>query len=127
MKVYGHCKTCSTELEFRTKTRTRVQFAMREGKTKQIRCKNCKNITEVHVNDMYTKKSKLTLIVAILIFIIGILITGYFTKNLIDTPQILDLAVVFGACLFIPFTAFQILRKQDQIRVSSFNKLKVKE
>ncbi|MEW7292886.1 hypothetical protein [Aquimarina sp. 2304DJ70-9] len=127
MKVYGQCKTCDTELEFRTKARTRVQFSMKEGKIKQIDCKKCKNTTELHINDVYTKKSNLTLIVAILIFVIGILITGYFTKNLIDSPQILDLAFVFGACLFIPFTAFQILKKQDQNRVRSFNKLKVKE
>ncbi|MEW7292875.1 hypothetical protein [Aquimarina sp. 2304DJ70-9] len=100
---------------------------MKEGKTKQIGCEKCKNTTELHINDVYAKKSNLTLIVAIFIFIIGILITGYFTKNLMDTPQILDLTFVFGACLFVPFTAFQILRKQDQIRVSSFNKLKVKE
>lgn len=118
MKVYGKCKSCSCEIAYRTDAHTRVEFAMQDGETKILNCKNCGTNTELHVDKLYANTSKMPLIITGLIILIGVPLTLF----LIFFGENDYVIIAFG----IPLVAYFILSQQDQARVSDFNRRKFK-
>ena len=59
MKVFGKCKNCQTEIGFSTSAKTRVEFAMQNAELKTLHCQNCGAATEFHVDELFTKESKI--------------------------------------------------------------------
>ncbi len=126
MKIYGKCNSCENENRFWSNSSTRVQFAMNEGEIKKITCKNCKVINEIHIDELYTKKSKLAQILAGLIFIIGTPLTFFFILPALSETINNYLIFIIGGLLLVPVVIYGIINKQDQKRVSSFNRNKLK-
>lgn len=118
MKVYGKCQSCKSEIYHRTDANTRVEFAMQDGETKRIDCKNCGTNTDFHVDQLYAKRSNMPYLIVALAVLTVILITLYFLF-FSDSGYII---FAFG----LPVVFYIILTKQDQIRVSNFNKRKLK-
>src|SRR5690606_13798067 len=118
MKVYGKCKSCNNEVSFRTYANTRVEFAMQDGETKKINCKNCGTNTEFHVDELYANRSNMPYLMVALAILTIIIITLYFLF-FIDNNYVI---IAFG----LPFVVYLILTKQDQVRVSNFNNRKLK-
>ena len=118
MKVYGKCRSCKKEIGFRTDANTRVEFAMLDGETKKINCKNCGTTTEFHVDDLYAIRSKMPYLIAGLTVLTIVIVTLYFLF-FSDSKYVF---IAFG----LPFIVYLILTKQDQSRVSDFNKRKLK-
>lgn len=125
MKVYGECSTCKTEISYSTYTTTRVEFAMREGEEIILECKSCNSKTKFHVDELYTKKSKIAQTVAIWIFIVGTPLMA-----LLINPTALLRAntqfLVVGGFLLVPVSVYMLLLNQDQTRVNSFNRSRLK-
>jgi DNA-directed RNA polymerase subunit M/transcription elongation factor TFIIS len=71
MPVYIPCESCGTELSSYTNAQTRVEFAMQDGETKKINCKNCGTTKEYQVDELYAKPSKIAQLIAGLILFIG--------------------------------------------------------
>jgi hypothetical protein len=126
MKIYGKCNSCKNENGFWTNSSTRVQFAMNESETKKFTCKNCKAINEIHIDELYTKKSKLAQILAGLTFIIGTPLTLIFILPALSGTNNNYLIFIIGGLLLVPVIIYGIINKQDQTRVSSFNRNKLK-
>lgn len=118
MKIYGNCKSCKTEISYRTEATTRVEFAMRDGETKRLNCKNCGSNRQFYVDELYAKESKTPVLLTGITFTATLFISLYlwfFTEN--------DLVYfAFG----LPVVVYVILSKQDQLQVSAFNKRKLK-
>ncbi|NEV95105.1 hypothetical protein G3567_13265 [Psychroflexus sp. YR1-1] len=118
MKVYGKCKNCRNEIGYSTEANTRVEFAMKDGETKTLNCKNCGNSSEFHVDELIANRSKSPLILAGISFLLVIGVSLYF--------------LIFGDSEYVyfsiglPFVIYFILDKQDQTRVSSFNRRNLK-
>lgn len=121
MKVYGKCKSCSNEIAYRTDAHTRVEFAMQDGETKNLNCKNCGTNTEFHVDQLYANPSKRAQLIAGLTFLLGIPLI----LILINVIYYNSEYYIIGG-FFIPFVVFIILNRQDQTRVSDFNRRKLK-
>lgn len=115
MKIYGKCGNCKNEIEFRTYSNTRAEFAMNEGEIKKPNCKNCGQNNEIHVDELYAKESKLALIIAGIIFLVG-------TITIILTFPLMFMVGFIG----VPLIAYGIIRKQERTRVNSFNHSKLK-
>ncbi len=116
MKIYGNCKSCKAEIS--TEATTRVEFAMRDGETKKINCKNCGSNRQFHVDELYAKESKTPVLLTGITFTATLLITLYFlffTKS----------DYIYFAFGF-PIIVYVILSKQDRLRVTAFNKRKLK-
>jgi len=126
MKVYGKCKKCKTEIGHSTSANTRVEFAMQDGETKTLNCKNCEMKTEFHVDELYTKESKIAQIGAGLIFLNGTPLILFFVNPIFSGSRNHYVIYVVGGFLLVPVIAYGIIKKQDQIRVSSFNRSKLK-
>lgn len=118
MKVYGKCKNCKNEIGYSTQANTRVEFAMKDGETKILNCKNCGANSEFHVDELFANRSKSPLILAgtSLVLMIGVtLYLLFFGGN----------DYIFFS-IGLPFVIYFILDKQDQTRVSSFNRRNLK-
>jgi len=118
MKVYGKCKNCRNEIGYSTQANTRVEFAMKDGETRTLKCKNCGTSSEFHVDELFANRSKAPLILAGISFLLLIGVTQYFLF-------FGDSEYVYFA-LGLPFVVYFILDKQDQTRVSSFNRRNLK-
>jgi len=118
MKVYGKCKNCKNEVGYRTDANTRVEFAMQDGETKKMNCKNCGTDTEFHVDELFAKRSNMPYLIVAFGVLTLVIITLYFLF-FSDSEYVI---IAFG----LPFVAYLILTKQDQKRVSDFNKRKLK-
>ena len=118
MKVYGKCKSCKNEIGYRTNANTRVEFAMHDGEIKKLNCKNCGTNTEFHVDELYAQRSKMPYIIVGLTILTIIIVTLYFLF-FSDSKYVI---IAFG----LPLIVYLILTKQDQIRVSDFNRRKLK-
>lgn len=118
MKVYGKCKSCKNEIGYRTNAYTRVEFAMQDGETKKMNCKNCGTNTEFHVDELYAQPSKMPYLIVGLTILTIVTITLYYIF-FSDSKYVI---LVFG----LPLAIYLILTKQDQTRVSDFNRRKLK-
>ena len=126
MKVYGKCKNCKDEIGYSTYANTRVEFAMKGGDKKTLNCKSCGTNTEFHVDELYAKKSKLAQIIAGLIFFIGTPLTLLFAFPILSESKNHYVIYLVGGLLLAPVLAYRIIKKQEQTRVSSFNRRKLK-
>lgn len=118
MKVYGKCKSCKTEIGCKTEAHTRVEFAMQDGETKKLNCVNCGTNTEFHIDELYAKPSNMPIITVGLVFLAGIIFLLY----QLFFPENDYVIILFG----LPIGIYLTLKKQDQTRVSNFNKRKLK-
>ena len=118
MKVYGKCKNCKNEIGYRTDANTRVEFAMQDGETKKMNCKNCGSDTNFHVDELFAKRSNMPFLMVALGVLLLVIITLYF----LFFSNSKYVIIAFG----LPFAVYFILAKQDQKRVSDFNKRKLK-
>jgi hypothetical protein len=126
MKVYGKCKNCKNEVSYRTGANTRVEFAMRDGEIKNLECKICKNSNEFHIDQLYAKPSKSAQLIAGLVFLFGTPLTWILINPVFESSRNHYVIYIIGGFLLIPVFAFAVLNKQDQRRVSEFNRRKLK-
>lgn len=118
MKVYGKCKSCGYEMGCKTDAHTRVEFAMKDGETKTLNCKNCGTNTKFHVDELYAKPSNMPIITVGLIFMAAMILLVY----QLFFPENNFIIILVG----LPIGIYLTLKKQDQTRVSNFNKRKLK-
>lgn len=126
MKIYGKCKNCQNEIGYSTNANTRVEFAMQDGENKTLNCKKCGMKTEFHVDELFTKESKIAQIGAGLIFFIGTPLMFLFVNPIFTGSRNHYVIYIVGGFLLVPVIAYGIIKKQDQTRVSSFNRRKLK-
>ena len=126
MKIYGKCKNCKTEIGYSTSVNTRVEFAMQNGERKSLNCTNCGTKTEFHVDELFTKESKIAQIGAGLIFLIGTPFIFFVLNPIFSGSRNHYVIYIVGGFLLVPVIAYGIIKKQDQTRVSSFNRSKLK-
>ena len=126
MKVYGKCQKCKSEIGYSTSVNTRIEFAMQVGENKSLNCKDCGIKTVFHVDELYTKESKIAKIGAGLIFLIGTPLIFFLVNPIFTNSRNHYVIYVIGGFLLVPVIAYGIIKKQDQIRVNSFNRNKLK-
>ena len=126
MKVYGKCQNCSNEIGYSTSVNTRVEFAMKEGDFKELKCLECNTISEVNVDLLYAKQSKTAQIGAGLIFLIGTPLAFLIASSVFTGTTNHYVIYIVGGFLLVPVYIYIIINKQDQTRVSDFNRRKVK-
>ena len=126
MKAYAKCKNCKAEIGYSTSANTRVEFAMQDGENKTLNCKNCGTKTEFHVDELYTKESKVAQIGAGLILLIGTPLMFLFVNPIFTGSRNHYVIYIVGGFLLVPIIAYGIIKKQDQTRVNAFNRNNLK-
>ena len=99
---------------------------MQDGENKTLNCKTCGIKTEFHVDELYTKESKIAQIGAGLIFLIGTPLMFFFVNPIFSGNRNHYVIYIVGGFLLVPVVAYGIIKKQDQTRVSSFNRSNLK-
>lgn len=125
MKLFGKCPQCKSEVSFYSDSSTRVEFSMREGKTKKISCDECGSVSELSINNIYTKKSNLALLIAGLIFLVGTPLIIYSFKDILFSLKGPYSVLAISGLFVLPSIVYFIIQKEDQNRVSTFNRVKI--
>ncbi|SRX72564.1 hypothetical protein AEQU3_00387 [Aequorivita antarctica] len=128
MILYLKCPHCKLENTFKSQATSRIEYAMRYNtKIKKQNCDNCNKNIEIPLNKIYAKESKLTYLSAGIIFLIGsVLVLIFWIKILSSSNTAMGLYAV-ALILLVPVWVYVIIKKQDRIRVSTFNHTYVSE
>lgn len=121
MNLYSKCIDCKNEIKIKSWASTRVDLKMKYGDKIEIKCKACNKTKKYHVNDLRARESKIAALIGLMVMIIGtpiilILLWDYIWQS--------GLYGAFGliSIIGIPGSVYMIINKNDQIRVSSFNR-----
>lgn len=125
MKVYGKCTKCRSEIFLRTFEQTRLDLARNKGNLIKIICKNCGNDNQIHVNDLKARESKIALIIALIIFLIGTPTAFFLTSEAIARTTNHYYIYYIGGVLLVPSIIYILVEKQERLRVNAFNRLKL--
>lgn len=123
MKIYGTCKRCEKELSFWSSTKTRVEFAMKYGDSKKLKCNECQKNNEFQVDELFAKESRMAMFISVFMLLIGTPLVFY--TVLIFLPVTKGIYVI-GGFLFAPVYAYIMINKHEQTRVDDFNRNKLK-
>lgn len=126
MNVYCKCPACTSENRSKTKAKTRVEYAKKQGNSVRFQCANCGKVNAIHVNKIYAKKSTSIFILSIFIFLFGIGFGGYYLMQLISEMKTVIGIVAIASLFIVPSWVYSILQKEDRLRVNSFNRTYVK-
>ena len=127
MKLFAKCPKCKHEISFSSNYKTRVEYAMYEGKTKFLVCDNCGIKNSFKVNHLFAKESKLAVSMAGLIFLIGTPILIYYLPILILKYGGIYASLGAAGLLLIPGIVYSTTLKEDRIRVNTFNRGWIKD
>jgi len=126
MKVYGKCKSCKIQNAYSTNANTHVEFAMQDGETKKLNCKNCGTNSEHYVDELYAKPSKIAQLIAGLIFVIGTSLMFFGISSIFNGNRNHYVIYIIDGFLLVPIFAYALINKQDRARVSDFNRRKLR-
>ncbi len=122
MKLTTRCKTCKTEVSFVSSVNDRVELEMQKGKVIPLTCKNDGHKHKYHVNELRAEKSLSMKVISFGFSFIIILAIVFLGLNMTLT------GLLFYSQVFIaPTGIYMLIHKQQQKRLNSFNRFKVKE
>ncbi|RZS91899.1 hypothetical protein [Aquimarina brevivitae] len=126
MKVFVKCSHCAQEISYKTNAYTRVEFAMQEGDQKLLNCKKCDHQSTFTADEFYAKPSKFAQLIAGLVFLIGTPLAFLFVSPIFSASKGHYVIYIVGGFLLVPVFIYAVINKQDQTRVSDFNRRKLK-
>ena len=122
VKLYTRCHSCNSEISFLSDANDRVELEMRKGKQFPITCTSCHKKNKYHVNNFTATLSFGQKLVSFLVTI------GLVLALISAEIFVFSLGFFFyGGVFLVPSAAFFIINKQQQTRLNSFNRYKVKE
>ncbi|MEQ9186165.1 MAG: hypothetical protein RLP15_00405 [Cryomorphaceae bacterium] len=122
MLIYTTCSKCNAAIRHRTYSNTRVELAMKEGEQIHAKCTACNHHGNYAVDEWRARSSKMAAIVSLLVLIVGtgaMIYVLFFWLN--DVSTSVSVFAVSGL-LVAPAAAYGILQKQENDRVSHFNR-----
>ena len=122
MKLYTRCKSCKGEISFLSSVNDRGELEMEKGKEFPMTCPHCLKKLKYHVNDFTAERSITHKLFLILIFI------GLAIGIVLSEVVFLQYRVIFiGGGLLLPSIVYLLINKQQQAKLNSFNRFKVKQ
>lgn len=121
MNLYTKCIDCKNEIKIKSWASTRIDLKMTHGDKIEITCKACNKTKKYPIDDLKAQESKIAALIGLVVLIIGtpivlVLLWDYIWQS--------GLYGAFGLILIIgvPGSVYMIINKNDQNRVSSFNR-----
>ena len=122
MRLFAKCQHCKREFSFFSRVADRGELAKTKGKFMPLKCNKCQGVSELHVDDIYAKRSNLAFIIALSIFLLGYVAILLGLKALLEQTGY----VVYSGLFLLPIIVYGIIHKQDQGRVLRFNSFKAR-
>jgi transposase-like protein len=118
MIVFTECPHCSSDYSEKTLCDTRAELAKEKGHSFDVTCHSCDQQFNIHLNDLRARKSRASSLAALIIFAISLPFAGIMFWQL--GSSVFTLISLVGVIL-LPFIAYVLIHKQEQVRVSIFN------
>jgi len=126
MKLFAICPKCKQEITFKSKLKTRSEFALKEGESKSLICEYCELESSFKAEELTAKKSNIDLIVAGLLFLLGIPFVIYYVSHFVLKIGGLYASLTIFGFLLIPIVVYKMIQTNEKIRVNRFNISKLK-
>ena len=126
MKVFTKCSSCNNENSLQTSANTRVELAMKKGEEIPVSCSTCGATSKILVDEFYAKPSKIAQILAAALFLIGTPLVFFGLSYFLSRSLNHYVVYITGLFLLAPVFAYVVINKQDETRVSDFNRRKLK-
>ena len=94
-------------------------MAMKHGKNMELNCIHCSKKSSIHINSVFAKSDKTSLIITSLIFLIGSAVILYYVRDMILNYEISMDTYIFSSTLLIPFFIYYTLNQKDANRVKT--------
>ena len=121
MRLFSTCTDCKNEISIRNWATTRVDLKMKHGDKIELHCNSCNKTDKYSIDDLKARKSKIALLIGLLILIVGTPITLILLRDYIWQSGLYS---AFGLILIIgiPGSIYMIINKNDHNRVRLFNR-----
>jgi hypothetical protein len=126
MNVYVNCHSCGHEISKWVWAGTRVDLARQKGEQVELACGTCQGRSRYHVDDFKAKASKVAQVSALLVFLVGTPLTLVFLWHPLLSLSWSYAMVIIGGLIMVPVTVYSLMIKDDNNRVSTFNRYKMK-
>jgi hypothetical protein len=120
MRIFTNCANCDSQISLWTWDSDRVRLRMKHGSLIELKCKKCNVISKYEINDLKAKESKMALLVAVIIFVVGTPVILALLWNSIWKFGLYSAAGLI-AIIGIPIMIFGIINRSETNRVSTFN------
>jgi len=126
MNIHVTCHSCGHEISKWVWLGTRVDLARQKGEQVELECRACHGRSRYHVDDFKAKASKFAQVSAFLIFLLGTPLTLIFLWHPLLSLSWSYAMVIIGGLIMVPVTVYALMIRDDNNRVSSFNRYKLK-
>ena len=122
MILFTNCKSCKSEISFRKLFSDRVEFKKLVGDSLELTCKSCNKTDKYRTDNVKAKESKLALLIAFLIFLIGTPILLLFLWDYFFKVNYFYAMLGLFLPLTIPSTIYLIINRNERLKVRLFNR-----
>lgn len=125
MLLTVRCNKCRRQIKFSERVSDRIQLVRKKSEFINIRCKNCGQLDEYHVDDIRAEQSKIPMILAAIILIAGTPLIGYalwLGIGLENRP----VSVGMFSILLVPILIYLTITKSQREKIWAFNRHKVR-
>ena len=114
MKLYIECSDCKKNISFWTWSSDRIDLKMKHGDKIKLKCKNCNSTRKYYIDNLKAKKSKVALLLALIIFVIGTPISLILLWNYVRQSGLYSaLGLIF--IISIPSSIYGIINKNEKL------------
>ena len=126
MIITTTCNKCGHEIKTWTWYPDRVELAKSEGEFLERHCKNCNTKAKYHVDSFIAQSSKIAIITATVVLLIGTPIVLYFIWDILFKLVWSYAILSVAGLLLIPIIIYGLILSDDRRKVDSFNGHKLK-
>lgn len=127
MKVVTKCFRCEAEISKQIFTADRGELEREVGKKIELRCKQCLEFGEYHLNDLRAEPNKVLLLIALIGFLILTPFIFYFLSDFIFSGTFLHRLLSIFSVGTVPVSVLMIIQKNERKRTESFNRYKIRD
>lgn len=120
MRIFTNCANCDSNISIWTWESDRIGLKMKYGVSIDLKCKKCNESSKYDINDLKAKESKVAILTALVIFIMGIIVILALLWDSIWKSGLYSAAGLI-AIIGIPIMIFGIINRSEANRVSTFN------
>ena len=121
MKIFTNCKSCKSEIRYKTWYSDRVELKKSVRDSLTLTCESCNKTDKYRIDSFKAKESKLALLVAFFIFLIGTPILLFFLWDYFFKVNYLHGALGLLIPLIIPSFIYMVISKSESAKVRLFN------
>jgi len=127
MKLYATCRKCRERIVFSSRAQDRGELSEKTGKRIELECPRCGHRDLYHVNEIRAVETGRSRIIGLMIFVLATPPALYWVVKHLYGGGFLQLSLLLGGVVAVPWLIFSTLEKQEKKKVRTFNRYRTGE